>query len=136
MKQFSPSISVACASIIVATGWLVQPLSGNAIISKEFTSGIVYLQGQNESTRAFFNDSLRKNEIKQLNDYYKWEVTTNATLALSRFAGNTTRSLDDDPYMVMIRKFDKLYNDSGYLVGSAMDTQGLVKPTRRHNWRL
>lgn len=136
MKQFSPSISVACASIIVATGWLVQPLSGNAIISKEFTSGIVYLQGQNESTRAFFNDSLRKNEIKQLNDYYKWEVTTNATLALSRFAGNTSRSLDDDPYMVMIRKFDKLYNDSGYLVGSAMDTQGLVKPTRRHNWRL
>ena len=81
-------------------------------------------------------DTARLKEVKLTNDYYRWEVTTNATLALSRFAGNTTRSLDDDPYMLMVRKFDRLYNDSGYLVGSAGDSQGVEKPLRRHNWRL
>ncbi|MFN5888812.1 MAG: hypothetical protein ACK448_00305 [Bacteroidota bacterium] len=81
-------------------------------------------------------DTARLKEVKLTNDYYRWEVTTNATLALSRFAGNTTRSLDDDPYMLMVRKFDRLYNDSGYIVGSAGDSQGVAKPLRRHNWRL
>jgi len=81
-------------------------------------------------------DTMNLKEVKLMNDYYRWELTTNATLALSRFAGNTTRSLDDDPYMLMIRKFDRLYNDSGYLVGSVGDSQGVEKPLRRHNWRL
>jgi hypothetical protein len=36
----------------------------------------------------------------------------------------------------MIRKFDRLYNDSGYLVGSVGDSQGVEKPLRRHNWRM
>ncbi len=81
-------------------------------------------------------DTMNLKEVKLMNDYYRWELTTNATLALSRFAGNTTRSLDDDPYMLMIRKFDRLYNDSGYLVGSVGDSQGVEKPLRRHNWRM
>jgi len=81
-------------------------------------------------------DSLRRLEVKHINDWYRWDITTNSTMALSRFAGNTSRSLDNDPYMMMIRKFDKNYNDSGYLVGSVSDTQGLEPPTRRHNWRI
>lgn len=36
----------------------------------------------------------------------KWEVTSNITLALSRFTGNVSRNLNDDPYLLMVRKFD------------------------------
>lgn len=36
----------------------------------------------------------------------KWEVTSNITLALSRFTGNASRNLNDDPYLLMVRKFD------------------------------
>lgn len=34
----------------------------------------------------------------------KWEITSNVTLALSRFSGNVTRNLNDDPYLLMVRK--------------------------------
>jgi hypothetical protein len=36
----------------------------------------------------------------------KWEFSTNVTLALSRFTGNVTRNLNDDPYLIMVRKID------------------------------
>jgi len=36
----------------------------------------------------------------------KWEFSTNVTLALSRFTGNVSRNMNDDPYLVMIRKID------------------------------
>lgn len=32
-----------------------------------------------------------------------WEFTSNVTLALSRFTGNVTRNLNDDPYLMMFR---------------------------------
>ena len=81
-------------------------------------------------------DSIKIADIKRVTDWYRWDMTTNSTLALSRFAGNTSRSLDDDPYMMMIRRYDKLNLDSGYLVGNGTDTLGLAPATRRHNWRL
>lgn len=34
----------------------------------------------------------------------KWEITSNVTLALSRISGNATRNLNDDPYLLMVRK--------------------------------
>lgn len=34
----------------------------------------------------------------------KWEFSTNVTLALSRFTGNVSRNLNDDPYLIMVRK--------------------------------
>lgn len=54
--------------------------------------------------------------------YYpmKWELTTNITLSLSRFAGNLTRNLNDDPYMIMLRKMDQ--KGKGF--------------ERGHNWRM
>ena len=36
----------------------------------------------------------------------KWEFSTNVTLALSRFTGNVSRNLNDDPYLIMVRKVD------------------------------
>jgi len=36
----------------------------------------------------------------------KWEFSTNVTLALSRFTGNVSRNLNDDPYLIMVRKID------------------------------
>jgi hypothetical protein len=36
----------------------------------------------------------------------KWEFSTNVTLALSRFTGNVSRNLNDDPYLIMLRKVD------------------------------
>lgn len=36
----------------------------------------------------------------------KWEFSTNVTLALSRFTGNVSRNLNDDPYLLMVRKID------------------------------
>ncbi len=36
----------------------------------------------------------------------KWEFSTNVTLALSRFKGNVSRNLNDDPYLIMVRKVD------------------------------
>lgn len=35
-----------------------------------------------------------------------WEVSNNVTLALSRFTGNVTRNLNEDPYLIMVRKLD------------------------------
>lgn len=61
-------------------------------------------------------DTLKKREYVPSN----WELTTNVTLSLSRFAGNLTRNLNDDPYMIMLRK---------------MDSKGDGK-LRGHNWRL
>ena len=39
----------------------------------------------------------------------KWELTSNVTLALSRFSGNVSRNLNDDPYLLMVRKIS--YNE-------------------------
>ena len=36
----------------------------------------------------------------------KWEFSTNVTLALSRFTGNVSRNLNDDPYLIMVRKVE------------------------------
>ena len=36
----------------------------------------------------------------------RWEFSTNVTLALSRFTGNVSRNLNDDPYLLMVRKID------------------------------
>ena len=36
----------------------------------------------------------------------KWEFSTNVTLALSIFTGNVSRNLNDDPYLIMVRKVD------------------------------
>ena len=36
----------------------------------------------------------------------KWEFSTNVTLALSRFTGNVSRNINDDPYLIMVRKVD------------------------------
>jgi len=36
----------------------------------------------------------------------KWEFSTNVTLAISRFTGNVSRNLNDDPYLIMVRKID------------------------------
>ena len=36
----------------------------------------------------------------------KWEFSTNVTLALSRFTGNVSRNLNDDPYLIMVREVD------------------------------
>ncbi len=66
-------------------------------------------------------ESMSKDTAKN-RQYYpmKWELTTNITLSLSRFAGNLTRNLNDDPYMVMLRKMDR-------------HGKGL---TNGHNWRM
>lgn len=45
-------------------------------------------------------------QITSLLKITKWEFSTNVTLALSRFTGNVSRNLNDDPYLIMVRKID------------------------------
>lgn len=63
---------------------------------------------------------LRAQEAVALNDTLKktdvWEFTSNITLALSRFSGNTTRNLNDDPYLMMVRRVN-LKNQSAWRIG-------------------
>lgn len=57
----------------------------------------------------------------------KWEVTSNVTLALSRFSGNVTRNLNDDPYLLMVRKIT--YNESGKQAAWRMGVNGFRRKT-------
>lgn len=58
------------------------------------------------STGLLAQDSTIQKVSTTLTYVPKWEVTSNVTLALSRFTGNVSRNLNDDPYLLMVRKFD------------------------------
>jgi hypothetical protein len=63
------------------------------------------VDGQTLGTAVSLNDSLKG-----------WEITNNVTLALSRFSGNVTRNLNDDPYLMMVRKVNAT-NQTAWRVG-------------------
>jgi hypothetical protein len=64
------------------------------------------VSGQLESPATEIS-SLKPEVIPQEDVAQKWEVTSNITLALSRFTGNVSRNLNDDPYLIMVRKLNK-----------------------------
>ncbi len=63
------------------------------------------MEAQTLGTRVTLNDSLKG-----------WEITNNVTLALSRFSGNVTRNLNDDPYLMMVRKVN-ISNQTAWRMG-------------------
>lgn len=92
-----------------------QKLIGMALF---FLLGTTELQAQ-DSTQNLLADSannspvgeresgvtISNNDDSTMSRYLpRWEVTSNVTLALSRFSGNVSRNLNDDPYLLMVRK--------------------------------
>lgn len=61
----------------------------------------------------------------------KWEVTSNVTLALSRFTGNVSRNLNDDPYLLMVRRIQ--YNDKGNQTAWRMGVNGFRRKSEDMN---
>jgi hypothetical protein len=57
----------------------------------------------------------------------RWEVTSNVTLALSRFSGNVSRNLNDDPYLLMVRKIS--YNEKDRVSAWRLGVNGFRRKT-------
>lgn len=68
----------------------IQPIGADGSSTTPNTDTIIYQDANSEIFR-----------MKS-----KWEFSTNVTLALSRFTGNVSRNLNDDPYLIMVRKID------------------------------
>ena len=61
----------------------------------------------------------------------KWELTSNVTLALSRFSGNVSRNLNDDPYLLMVRKIS--YNEKDRVSAWRLGVNGFRRKTEDFN---
>ena len=59
-----------------------------------------------DGSQKIISDTAHHQTASLLKMKTKWEFSTNVTLALSRFTGNVSRNLNDDPYLIMARKID------------------------------
>jgi len=59
-----------------------------------------------DGSQKIISDTAHHQTASLLKMKTKWEFSTNVTLALSRFTGNVSRNLNDDPYLIMVRKID------------------------------
>lgn len=59
-----------------------------------------------DGSKKIISDTVHHQTASLLKMKTKWEFSTNVTLALSRFTGNVSRNLNDDPYLIMVRKID------------------------------
>ncbi len=57
-----------------------------------------------DGSQKIISDTAHHQTASLLKMKTKWEFSTNVTLALSRFTGNVSRNLNDDPYLIMVRK--------------------------------
>ena len=89
------------------------------------------LKAQDSTLHAVVDPVAVGNPVTSLVGYSgfvpKWEVTSNVTLALSRFSGNVTRNLNDDPYLLMVRRIT--YNESGKQAAWRMGVNGFRRKT-------
>jgi hypothetical protein len=89
------------------------------------------LKAQDSTLHAVVDPVAVTNSVTSLVGYSgyvpKWEVTSNVTLALSRFSGNVTRNLNDDPYLLMVRKIT--HNESGKQAAWRMGVNGFRRKT-------
>ncbi len=83
-------------------GSLLAILLTVSAVKAQDTIGVPLLESASATDTAYW----RTSDVPETVHAQKWEITSNVTLALSRFSGNVTRNLNDDPYLLMVRKLN------------------------------
>jgi hypothetical protein len=85
---------------------LIFLLGSSVLVLKAQNDAVqsVGIEGSSISVTDTTVNGIRYSSLEKIKT--RWEFSTNVTLALSRFTGNVSRNLNDDPYLLMVRKID------------------------------